>query len=362
MRAMVERLGLASTRIAALGMTALAVCFSAYAAEPREVHIDVGSSSAPLIATVHVDDYRAAPFDLLTPVAAGDPSMTRLLKTYFQSGRAGDTKTFASLYEPHLRADVNDHYPTSQLLREQFEHLRSVRGSAVLHWGEYQFGAIEYEAAVDGGTRRWTGSHSARCVDTKCEMANHYENDQLGRFVSGAFADKGAAQVVTTEQAETLLPILPAADAGQKAVATHPVVLHLKGSADSTMRVATALASALSDKVRATKQSSFEPLAVLYSAGIPTRVDVFKGGNEVPAYEYGAYVTWFASHAPWTVSSVYALGPEVCVALLQSEKDRALHLLPLQRAGDGWKIISDPSRLDAWLILSSISTYQALRR
>src|SRR5688572_9513564 len=99
---MFGRVGLAKTRIVALGITALTACFTAHGAELREARIDVGSSSAPLIATVHVEDYRAAPIDLLAPVATADAPMTRLLKSVFEIGRAGDTKRVASLYEPHM--------------------------------------------------------------------------------------------------------------------------------------------------------------------------------------------------------------------------------------------------------------------
>jgi hypothetical protein len=73
-RKMNGRVGQAITRIAALGIVA---CSMASAAEPREVHIDVGSSHAPLIATAQVEDYRAAPIDLLTPAATGDFPMLR---------------------------------------------------------------------------------------------------------------------------------------------------------------------------------------------------------------------------------------------------------------------------------------------
>ena len=290
--------------------------------------------------------------------------MTRLMKTYYEIFRAGDTKRVASLYEPDQLTIVNDYYPTAQTMTEVYEDLRSARMSVVLHWGEYQFGSIPTEATAEGGgIPRYFASHAARCVGNTCHISVHVANNQLGGFVAAAFADKGAAQFEGPAQGETTLPILPAAvDAAQKAVATNPIVLHLNRTSHQTTLAASMVVSRLNDILRVTspKQPTFENVA-LYSAGTPSHVTVFQRGDDVSAYDYSAYVTWFANHAPWTVSTVYSLGPDVCVALLKSDKGRALHLLPLQRAGNGWTIISHPADLKAWWVLSSISTYQALQ-
>lgn len=363
MRTMFGRLGPSMARVVALAVTALAAAPSARAAELKEVHIDVGSSGAPLVATVHVEDYRAAPLDLLTPAATHDSSMTRFLKTYNEVAKAGDVKKFVSLFAADVGAEEDSHH-TPQSLREQFADLRSVRLSAVLHWGELQFGFVQCEAADgEGGTRRWTWAHAARCVGGSCQIIGHFKNSLLGRIVTTAFAVRGGAQIAVPPGSETL-PILPAvADASKQAVATDPIVLYLNRSSDTTTRAASTIVSTLTDKLSATspKQATFEQLAGLYSAGTPSTVEVFQLGNDVSAYTYGAYIEWYAKHAPWTVDSVYSLGPDLCVALLRSNKDRALHLLPLQRAAKGWTIISDPSSLDAWMVLSSISSYQALQ-
>ena len=37
----------------------------------------------------------------------------------------------------------------------------------------------------------------------------------------------------------------------------------------------------------------------------------------VTNYVYSDYITWIASHAPWTVSSVYPLGADLCAILLK---------------------------------------------
>jgi hypothetical protein len=304
---MVGRLTSGMMRIVALGITALAACSAAGAAELREVHIDIGSSRAPLVATVHVEDYRAAPLDLLKPAAASDSQMTRFLKTYYESGRAGDTKKFASLFGPEVHADED--YYTTQTLSEEFTGLRSVRMATVLHWGEYQLGFIEVEA--DTGRRRWSWAHAARCFGETCQISGHFENGRLGRTVAGAFAERGVVPVSVPPQGETLLPILPAvADTAQKSAATDPIVLHLNHASEQTT------------------------LAVRTVVG---------------------------SHASGNVSSVYSLGPDVCVAVLASDKDHAVRLLPLQRAGNSWTIISDPSQIEAWQVLSSSSTSQAFR-
>lgn len=353
------------TRIAAVTIAALGACSVARAAEPRDVHIDVGSGRASLIATAQVEDYRAAPVDLLTRPVTGDSQMTRFLKTYYEIGRAGDTKRVASLFEPHMREGVSARYTTPQTLSGQFASLRSVRLLTVLHWGEYQFGFVEHESATEeGGTRRMTWPHTARCIGNTCQITDQQANSQLGGIVAAAFARKGAAQLATPAQGETVLPILPAVlDAAAKPVASDPIVLHFNRASDQTTLAVTAVVSNLTDNLRATTptQPTFENLAALYSEGTPSNVDVFQLGNEVPTYAYSAYVTWFTKRAPWTVSGVYSLGADTCVALLKSDKDRALHLLPLQRTGTEWKIVSDPSRLDAWMILSTISTYQALQ-
>jgi hypothetical protein len=186
------RVGSALRSIVALGVAALAAFFAAHAAEPRQVHIDVGSTSAPLIATVHVEDYRKASIDLLAPAATGDSPMTRLMKTYYEVFRTGDTKRVASLFEPHMRADANDHYPRPETLTEQVDDLRSARMLAVLHWGEYQFSFAEYERTVEtGGTHQWSASHAARCVGDTCHITHHLANSQLGRMVAAAFSNKG---------------------------------------------------------------------------------------------------------------------------------------------------------------------------
>ncbi|MFC4314342.1 hypothetical protein ACFPN2_35080 [Steroidobacter flavus] len=359
MRTMIGRVGLAL-------LAAFAVGSAAQAGEPREARINLGSSSAPLMATVEVEDYRSAPLDLLTPVVTGDSQMTRFLKAYYEIGRAGDIKKVASLFEPHLRAGVNDYYPTAQSLSEQFAGLRSVRMVAVLHWGEYQFGVVRHETALEeGGTRNASWSHAARCLGDTCQIGDHFTNSLLGRIVSAAFADKGGVQVGAPAQVDTSLSMLPAAvDAARKVVATDPIVLHLNRASDQTASTVSKLVATLTENLRVTssKQPAVEKLSVLYSAGTPKSVAVFQRGSEVPAYNYSAYLIWFANHAPWTVGSVYSLGPDVCVALLKSEHDRAVHLLPLQRAGTGWTIVSDPSSLDAWPVLSSISAYQALQK
>ncbi|WP_129780717.1 hypothetical protein [Peristeroidobacter soli] len=358
MRTKIGRVGLAM-------IAALAVCSAARAAVPKEVHINLGSNTAPLMATVRVEDYRAAPLDLLTPVATGDSQMIRFLKAYYEIGRAGDIKKVASLFEPHLQAGVNDYYPTAKSLSEQFADLRTVRLVAVLHWGEYQFGVVKHVSDVgEGGSRDSSWSHAARCFGDTCQIGDHFTNSLLGRSVSAAFADKGAVQVDAPAQSDTPLPMLPAVvDAARKVVSTDPIVLHLDRASDQTTASARKLVSTLTENLRVTrsKQPTFEKLSMLYSAGTPKSVAVFQRGSEVPAYNYSAYLIWFANHAPWTVGSVYSLGPDVCVALLKSEHDRAVHLLPLQRAGTGWAIVSDPSSLDAWPVLSSISAYQALQ-
>jgi hypothetical protein len=304
-------------RILALGIAALITCSNARAIEPREVHVDIGSSDAPLIATVHVEDYRAAPLDLLKPAASGDSRMTRFLKTYYEIGRSGDTKRVASLFERSMQAGVNEHYPTPQSLSDQFADLRSAHLSAVVYWGEHQFGVVEHEQAVaEGGTRRWMWPHATRCVGDTCQIIGHFQNSQLGRVVAAAFADKGGVPLAVPAQGETPLPILPVVtDAAQKTVATDPIVLHLNRSSDRTTLAVTTAVSTLPDSQR----------------------------------------------GPSTVSSVYSLGPNVCVALLKSEQARAVNLLPLQRTASGWELIADPSSLDAWRILSSTSTYQALQ-
>lgn len=314
---MIGGVGQSRMRILALGIAALIACSTAHAIEPREVHIDIGSSAAPLIATVHVEDYRAAPLDLLTPAATGDSRMTRFLKMYYEIGRSGDTKRVASLFERSMQAGVNEHYPTPQSLSDQFADLRSAHLSAVVYWGEHQFGVVEHEQAVaEGGTRRWMWPHATKCVGDTCQIIGHFQNSQLGRFVAAAFADKGGVQFAAPAQGETPLPILPVAtDAAQKTVASDPIVLHLNRSSDRTT------------------------LAV--TTAVSTRPD--------------------SQRDPSTVSSVYSLGPNICVALLKSEQARTVQLLPLQRTASGWEIIADPSNLEAWRILSSTSAYQALQ-
>jgi CubicO group peptidase (beta-lactamase class C family) len=279
----------------------------------EKVHIDVGSSDAPLVVTAHVEDYRVAPLDVLAPATAGDSAMTRFMKRYNEVARAGDIKTFVSLFAPDVGADEDSHH-TPQSLREQFADLRSVRLLAVLHWGELQVGFVQYEAADgEGGTRRWTASHPARCVGSSCQITGHFENGLLGQIVTTAFAGKGGAQIAASIRGESL-PILPAvADAAKKAVATNPIVLHLNRASEATAQAAKTIVATSTDKQGA------------------------------------------------TVDAVYSLGPDVCVALLRSNKDRTLHWLPLQRAGEGWAIVADPSNLDAWTVLSSTHTYQALQ-
>lgn len=294
----------------ALGIAALVAGSAAGATEPRDVHINVGSSRAPLMATVRVEDYRAAPIDLLTSAATADSLMTRFLKTYYEIGKAGDIKRVASLFEPHLRDGVNNHYNTTQALSEPFADLRTARMVAVLHWGEYQFGLVEHEGAVEkGSTSRYSWAHAARCVSDTCRITDHFENGLLGRVVAAAFIDKDGAQVEVPAQNEMPLRILPAAgDTATRTVVIDPIVLHLNRSSDQTTRAV--------------------------SKAVPV---------------------------PSNVSSVYSLGPDVCVALLKSGQGREVRWIPLQRVDNEWVVISDPSRLDAWPVLSSISTYQALQ-
>lgn len=306
---MIARVGSVAVRMVALGVTAFVTCNSAGAAEAKGLHIGVGSNDAPLILTVRVEDYRAAPLDLLTPAASGDSLMTRFLKTYNEAGRAGDTKRFASLFEPEVAADPADHAEAVRELKEQFLAVRSVRLLAVLYWGDLQFGVVEQEIPLEqGGTRRWAWPHPARCVGDTCRIIGSFEIGRLGRVFAEAFVNKGSVQFAAPAQGETLLPILPAAsDFGHESGTTDPIVLHLIHASDSTTQAVT------------------------------------------------------AAIAPSTVSRVYSLGPDVCVAVLKSDKDRAVHLLPLQRTGKSWTKISEPSSLDAWRVLSSASTNRVLQ-
>jgi hypothetical protein len=282
----------------------LSVSFPASAAEPRELHINVGSSGAPLVATVHVEDYSATPIDLFAPAAKDDSPLTRLLKSYFVSGKAGDTKKFVSLFESQLRAGAADYYSAAEILRDQFVHLSSVRMSGVLYWGEYQFPQLQYEMKLEeGGTRRWTWSQPVHCGGDVCEMTDHFKNGQLGREINAAFANK---QDAVPAPGAMLLPILPIADSARPPATSDPIVLQLNPASDQTRLAVSAVISG-------------------------------------------------------TVSSVYSLGSDVCVAVLKSPKDRSVRVLALQRKDAGWTIMPDPSSLDAWLILSSASTAQALQ-
>jgi hypothetical protein len=295
------------TRIALLGIAALAACAIATASEFREVHVDVGSKDVPLIATAQIKDYRSAPLDLSTPVASGDSQITRFLKTYFASGRAGDVKTWAALFGEQAH-EVQDHYPTAQSLKEQFEDLRTVHLTTVLYWGEYQVGVVHY----DNTERQWLWGQAARCDASGCQMAD-YANGHVSQLVAMAFAESGEVRLVVPAEGETLLPILPVVGVAQKAVTTHPIVLHLNRSSKETTAAATKLAATLTD-------------------------------------------------GPWNVSDVYSLGQEVSVALLKSHKEGAIRLLPLQRSGTDWIVISKTYLLDGWAILSSGSVSQALQR
>lgn len=303
-------------RIVAFGIAVFVACSAAGAAELREVHVDVGSSDAsPLIVTARIEDYRAAPIDLLKPAATADSPMTRLMKAYFQTFRAGDTKKVASLYEPHMRAGANEYFSTPQTMTENFEDLKSVRLLAVLHWGEYQFAFIASERTVEkkeDGLPRWSAAHAAHCVGGTCQITDNHEISQLGGLVATAFGEKGAAQLVVPTQGETAVPILPVVDANKKPVAIDPMILHLYRSSDETTAAAT-------------------------EAVAPTLTP------------------------PWIMGGVYSFGADFCAVLLKSNQNGAVRLVPLERVDTGWAIKSDAETNRAWWLLSSVSTSVALR-
>jgi hypothetical protein len=355
-------MGLAMVRIAAVGIAAFTACSAAGAAELREVTIDFGPSDIPMIATARVEDYRAAPLDLLAPAATDDSAMTRLMKMYFEISRAGDTNRVAAIYEPHVVESVSEDFAE---LAGLYANLRSARLSAVLHWGEYQSGIVEHESAIEGGdTQRWWVDHIARCSGGTCQLSDSFENSLAARMVARAFAEKGAAQLAMRPRSDMLLPIFPVMrDAAQKSVGTDPIVLYLNRSSDQTQRAVVTLVSTLTEKLRATspEQPTFDDVAALYSEGTPEHSYIFESGNWVSPHTYSEYVTWFTGRAPWTVSAVYSLGPDFGMAVLKSDKDRALHLLPLQRVGPAWTIISNTLRLGWWQVLSSPSAHRALQ-
>jgi hypothetical protein len=309
------------TRIVAFGIAVFVACSAAGAAQPittsnlKEVHIDVGPADAPFIVTARVEDSRAAPIDLLKPAATADSPMVRLMKAYFQVFRAGDTKRLASLYEPHMRAGASEYFSTSQTMTENFNDLTSVRLLAVLHWGDYQFAFVTSERAVkkaEDGLPRWSAAHAAHCIGGTCQITDNHEISQLGGLVATAFGEKGAAQLVALAQGATTVPISPVADARKQPVATDPMILHLNRSPDET------------------KAAAAEAVA-------PTLAP------------------------PWIMGDIYSFGADFCVALLKSNQNRAVRLVPLERAGTGWAIKPDPETNRAWWLLSSVSTSVALR-
>lgn len=305
----------AVARIVAFGIAAIVACSAAGAAEIREVHINVTSSDAPFIVTARVEDYRAAPIDLLKPAAPADGPMTRLMKAYLQIFRAGDTKRVASLYEPYMRAGANEQFSTPQAMTESFANLKSVRLLAVLHWGDYQFAFVESEREVkkpEDGVPRWSAAHAAHCVGTSCQITGNFEITQLGGLVATAFGEQGAAQLVVPAQGETTVPIAPIVDANKQPVTTDPMILHLYRASEAT-------AAAASEFV-------------------------------VPLLP-----------PPWQLSGVYSFGPDFWVALMKSTQNRAAWLMPLERTDAGWGIVSEPETRRAWVFLSSVSTAVALR-
>lgn len=308
-------MGRAMTRIVAFGIAVFVACSAVGAAEPRDVHINVSSSEASFIVTARVEDYRAAPIDLLAPVATADTPMTRLMKDYFQIFRAGDIKRVASLYEPHMRAGAVEYFSMPQIMTENFDDLKSERLLAVLHWGDYQFAFIASEREVkkpEDGLPRFSAAHAARCTGNACQITDNLEISQLGGLVATAFGEKGAAQLVVPAQGETAVPIYPVVDARKKPVVIDPMILHLNRASDET----TAAASEVVDM-------TLTP--------------------------------------PWSLGGLYSFGPDFCVALLKSNQNRAVRLVPLDRAATGWAISSRPETNQVWWLVSSVSTAVALR-
>jgi hypothetical protein len=308
-------MGRAMTRMAALGMAVVVACSAADAAEPRDVHINVSSSEMPFIVTARVEDYRSTPIDLLAPVATADAPMTRLMKNYFQIFRAGDTKRVASLYEPHMRAGAIEYFSTPQTMTENFDDLKSERLLAVVHWGDYQFAFVASEREVkkpEDGLPRFSAAHAARCTGNTCLVTDNFEIGQLGGLVATAFGEKGAAPLVVPAQGERAVPIYPVVDANKKPVAIDPMILHLNRASDPTT-------AAASEAV---------------------------GPTLTP---------------PWVMGGMYSFGADFCVALLESNQNRAVRLVPLDRTDTGWAISSRPETNPVWWLVSSVSTAVALR-
>lgn len=327
--------------------------------------IDVGSSRARLLVTAQIEDYRSTTLDLLAKSAADAGLMARFLGTYYQVGKSGDLEKVATLFEPHMRAGINARYQSAEDLRSQFSSLRRVRLLGVLHWAEHQFAFVQHEIAAATGADSITWVHTARCVGGMCQLTDHQGTSQLGGLVLAAFVEKGATRVAPTESVTQLSILPPASDrAKAAAITTDPIVLQLPRASDSVTQAVSGLITSLTENLRAAnpKQASFDNVAPLYSAGTPSAVEAFQRGNELADYSYSAYVFWFSNKAPWTIKAVYSLGQTRSVALLRSEKGGGtLHMILLQRAGANWTIDSDPSQDRVWPILSSVSTYQALR-
>ncbi|MBB3122419.1 hypothetical protein [Pseudoduganella violacea] len=344
---------------------ALLLCLQAGAAEPEPQRFALHQPGHParLAVNATIESYQGAPRELLrtTAQASGGSDAATFLAAYYEAARKGDRNRIVASFDEKILPAVQRRYADDAAIREEFASVTRVELEAILFWNDYRLAVLSHWAKVDGKEKPFDVAYLMHCQQRQCRFIDNQRLMQAGSTLLSAFIAGGKPAPLAKDGTQLVLAADAVESAAAKEKLAYPVTLQL---APASAAVAAQIA-ALTAKVGALfpqpdKKRLEEQFKPYYSAGTPSQVQIYRGDAPMVMYDFAAYAGWYERQLPWRVAAVYEVDENVKLAILQSEKTRALLPQLLVQGRAGWTYVTEPSRYPVWDVAVSGAFQQAL--
>ncbi|UMR32592.1 hypothetical protein MJ904_10710 [Massilia sp. MB5] len=354
-----------SRAMRAFAAGALLLGLQANAAEPVNQRFAMHHPGHParLVVGAVIESYKGAPRELLRAASQpdGGSDAATFLQAYYEAARKGDRNRIVASFDEKILPAVQRRYADDAAIREEFASVSRVELEAILFWNEYRLAVLSHWAKVDGKEKPFDVAYLMRCQQRQCRFVENQRLMQAGSSVLSSFIADGKTVVQAKEGTEIVLAAEPVEGAAAKEKLPYPVTVQLlPASAAVSTQVAALTAKVGAQFPQPDRKKLEEQLKPFYSAGTPSQVQIYRSDAPMVMYDFVAYAGWYERQLPWRVAAVYEVDENMKLAVLQSEKTRALLPQLLVQARGGWTYVTEPSRYPVWDLAVSGAFQQAL--
>jgi hypothetical protein len=285
----------------------------------------------------------------------------QFLRTYYKLGRKAQRDELIKLYAPDMQAATGRQFPDEKAVANTFADLGDVDVGAALAWGTYRVVLVTHHSRSHP-QQAFPWVHTidcrSRCVFVQdselMQMASYlFYLNQFDKQTGAADGARGASLTLTLHPVFSDMAAVP----GQM---SDPVVLTLV-EADPAVKGAGAALLAKLLKYPDAGAALADAEKNLFDGKTPAAYPRKAGdGKTVDLVAWKAYLDRVRSKT-WPSVQTYRLSADTAMLIARSAQNDVL-FLPFHRAGNGWRLFTQPSRAPFWPLFEGRPAGEAIGR